>query len=183
MLGVSPNQARYGYQNPDFPADCIKRNPKHKKSKLVHVPTLALFVKKVNKFDGLREMKAKTALIESGEEPSDEATRELAEDETFDPALTAPINESKRVQARWAAIRERMLAQKEAGELVSLRDVEAQIADAFLAFQDAVMSIPDRLAVPIAASTDAHECQQLIHDEIVHALRSAEPRIRSITQG
>lgn len=89
------------------------------------------------------------------------------EDSMRGPSLA----EAKRAQAVYKAERERLALLKEKGELVSAAEVKARWFEHGRAIRDNLMSVPDRIAAQLAATTDTREAHLLLSQEITGALR------------
>jgi len=81
------------------------------------------------------------------------------------------LAEAKRAQAVYKAERERLALMREKGELVPAEDVKTRWYEHGRAIRDNLISIPDRIASQLAASTDTREVHQLLSQEITGALR------------
>ena len=178
QLSVTRDQYTYAVKKPDFPAEAVKPNPDDPRSKMVHVPTLAKFVAPGNSLVLKRMAQQTAALVAAGEVPDGETLESLAAPNLEPDA--SDLGYIKRRREYWAAIRERQFAQKEAGELVEVEVVRKATADAFLAFQDSLMSVPDQIANVLVEETEAHECGRIVREAITNALRMSERRIRAI---
>lgn len=82
------------------------------------------------------------------------------------------LNESRARREHYQAEKARLEALQGRGELIPASDVKRQAFDLGRAIRDALMTIPDRLASELAATTDARETHRLLSDEIRVALRS-----------
>lgn len=91
----------------------------------------------------------------------------LPEDEIPDD-----VNEIIRRKEHYNAERQRVQALKDRGEVVPADQVKAEAFALARAVRDGLMSIADRLAPLLAATTDARQVHQLLNDEIRVALRS-----------
>ena len=88
------------------------------------------------------------------------------------PSAGGPsLAEARRARTVYQAERERIALLREKGELVPAAEVKARWFEHGRAIRDNLMSIPDRIASQLAASTDAREVHVLLSEEITGALR------------
>lgn len=81
------------------------------------------------------------------------------------------VNEIIRRKEHYNAECQRLKALKERGEVVPAADVKNEAFAKARAVRDALLSLADRLAPILAATTDARECHRLITEEHRVALR------------
>lgn len=81
------------------------------------------------------------------------------------------LAEARRARTVYQAERERIALLREKGELVPAAEVKARWFEHGRAIRDNLLSIPDRIASQLAASTDAREVHVLLSEEIAGALR------------
>lgn len=79
--------------------------------------------------------------------------------------------EAQRAREVYRAERERLKLMQEKGELVIAADVKKEVTNLTRSIRDNMLSIPDRIASQIAATSTTHEVHRLLADEIRTALR------------
>lgn len=181
-LGINTQQLRYARQNPAYNADeAEKPNPAEPRSKLIHLPTVSKYVAKSANLDTtvLQRMAQQTRIITADTTPNADADIEAIADVSLDPSPEAEVAEMRRKKEYWAAIRERVAAQKESGKLIEMDAAITHIATCFSAFQDAVMAVPERLCELLASETSSHVIQQELTKELIDACESAGRNIKS----
>ena len=88
------------------------------------------------------------------------------------PSIAGPsLAEARRAKAVYQAERERLAVMREKGELVPAQAVKQRWFEHGRAIRDNLMSIPDRIASQLAATTDTKEAHRLLSQEITGALR------------
>lgn len=81
------------------------------------------------------------------------------------------IAKSNAIRAAYAARREKLEYEREAGKLVNAEQLRAEYFAAGRQLRDGIMSVPDRISAQLAAITDPHEVHRLLHHELQQALQ------------
>ena len=119
--------------------------------------------------DGTKQIDPILADQEWAENTRPEISKEDVELEKMGvPSLTG----SRRMKERLAVEKMQIAIQKEKGELIHISDVTNRCSEFSRTVRDAILSIPDRLAPLVAASTDVAECHKMLTDELEQALEN-----------
>ena len=101
--------------------------------------------------------------------PSDQALRAFIESLPEDEI--PELNWSRARREHYSAEREKIGTLKDRGEVIVQSETKAEAFACARAVRDALLSLADRLAPQLAATTDARECHRLLTEEHRIALR------------